>query len=545
MLSLLTQTRFPLGPHHTSRTVMAQRASEVLAELDTLYPPSAPWRIMGQLSPSEQAHETSEWKRVRRAMHTFVNIRASHRMAAFKAYDVGAKVQARVDSYPKTRAFKTTAFTPAEVKYTIPLYLEPGEGPITMRNPTNEPEKRIVSYVKYLLRSAGILYHHVPGTHPPILQLVLPLEPEEPQPKTWVSQLFRRPGPVRSSSVPPPTHNNKKAQEKGQNKGKKEEWHQQVWLRIEVKRGRSQSRHGSRAPSATGSRAPSRAHSRAPSRAPSGGGSRATSQAPSRAPSQAGASRSGSRAPSDQGSRTPSLSGTDRVDRRVTIDLAPLHGALMSSGRRRASSSGSSRVVLTLTEPRGYPLLRSALSAAKPPSESELRQEQERSSVSSTGTCALEIPRSGSEDSHGGRNGEEDEEGEGERGRPRSKESHERASSSTTPRRLSKLSKSPHQHRSVAVGSVGSGSTAIVGSVSTVTGSLAGRCDSDRKGEGHGEADGRGRAGEGPSALLESVFGRETVEHLTNEAHDEYAYDMEYDAKRSRSLPPGKTRQHH
>lgn len=536
MLSLLTQTRFPLGPHHTSRTVMAQRASEVLAELDTLYPPSAPWRIMGQvLSDTEQAYETSEWKRVRRAMHTFVNIRATHRMAAFKAYDVGAKVQARVDAYPKTRAFKTTAFTPAEVKYTIPLYLEPQAemGPITLRNPTNEPEKRIVSYVKYLLRSAGILYHHVPDTHPAILQLVLPLAPEEPkEPKTWVSSLFRRPSPVRSSSVPPPTVNSVK-KEQARQKGKKEEWHQQVWLRIEVKRGRSRSRHGSRAASASGSRAPSRVHSRAPSRAPSAGGSRTASQAPSRtasrAPSQAGASRSGSRAPSDgNGSRTPSLSGADRqdrLDRRVTLDLGPLHGALMhasglgagvagagaptTSGRRRASSSGSSRVVLTLTEPRGYPLLHSALSAAKPPSEAELaRQVEERSSVSSTaststdttettGSSALEIPRSGSDDSHDSR--------EDERGRPRSKESHERASSSTTPRRLSKLSKSPHQHRSVAVGSVGSGSTAIVGSASTV---------------GPDERE--------PSSLLEGVFGRETAERMLD------------GGMRSRSVPPGK-----
>lgn len=269
MLALLLQTRFPLGPTHTSRYVMQERVRDRLQELDELYPPNAPWRN------AQGDHERKEWVRVRKAMADFLEIDGVKRMALFAAYDVGERVKARVMEHSlanKGRSFKTTTFIPAEVKYTLPIYLDPEA--LIFRNPTGESEKRILSYIKYLLRSSGILYHCL-SCSSNIIQLVLPLAPSTTPPSSLElpSPIARRPrsgerdhaeppslfnalfsfgkkNTSRSASVPPKPAV-KTTVPTGQKKGK--EWATKCWIKVEFE-GRQdmvgrKSRRGSRASS--------------------------------------------------------------------------------------------------------------------------------------------------------------------------------------------------------------------------------------------------------------------------------------------------------
>lgn len=510
MLALLLRARFPLGPKHTSRHVMAERAAEALQLLDDLYPPDEPWRGLGPsaavaLSEEERQLEEESWGGVRRALANFTLLDAKMRMAAFADYDVGGAVRARVAQHAKKiggKSFKTTTFVPSDVKYTLPLYLEPSDdeqGNIELRNPTGEPERRVVSYIKYLLRCAGILYHHIPDTSPVVLQLVLPLGPPPPpdakprelppQNENWVSNFLglRRPPPVtRSSSVPPPTNRTLPAKPQGETRGKRA-WAQQAWLRIEVERSgpsrpasRSTSQTGSRAPSQAGSRAPSQAGSRAPSqtgsrvqsRAPSASSSRAHSRAPSRAGSRPPASRPPSRPPSRGGHRehaadpTALTNGLNAISnthkpplhlnpalpphppkpvpphilrpaykRAMTQPSSPLARAVSQPATKTpttsppisptaplrrvisATLSAAPRVVLSVSEPRGVPLIRAALATATPPP-----FDNAYFSPQPTPAMAISSPVSASASE------------EEERGRPRSKETPPDRNESSTPK---------------------------------------------------------------------------------------------------------------
>lgn len=119
-------------------------------------------------------------------------------------------------------------FIPGEIKYTLPLYLEPPPPnttvsdaessmvSITLQNPNGESERRINSYIRYLLRSKGILYHSLPNSSE-ILQLVVPIStspdaipvaPQAPRGNEndnigtgWIAAL--NPFKARSASVPP------------------------------------------------------------------------------------------------------------------------------------------------------------------------------------------------------------------------------------------------------------------------------------------------------------------------------------------------------
>ncbi|BEI86413.1 hypothetical protein CcaverHIS002_0607000 [Cutaneotrichosporon cavernicola] len=457
MLAMLLQTRFPLGPHHKSRTIMAERANECLDLMDAIYPPGEPWRALGpgvvtQLTDIELVEEELAWTRVRRAMYNFVDIDAHRRMKAFAKYDVGQYMRARITDHARMvafRTFKTTTFVPSEVKHTLPLYLEmEDDGPIVFRNPSHESEKRIVSYIKYLLRCAGILYHHVPDTNPPVLQLVLPLAPpaEEPdkrlpQTEGWMAQLLGlgRKSPFRSNSVPPPTVRKEAPPLQADLRGKRA-WAQQAWMQIEVEK--------------VGNLSGSRQPSRAPSRAPSRPTSRPTSRPGSRNPSKSGRPGSRSRAlstpeeplspatehttlePLQEGKphqhlmrHLVSLTAERNADKkpvpRRTVStpliedppsppLSP-HVQFGAPLRRTVSVSIAAlahapRVVLTLSEPRGYPVVREALATAVPPPlEGSRRRGPEVPPTPPT--RALAIPNAG---------GDDDE--EPSRGRSRSKE---------------------------------------------------------------------------------------------------------------------------
>ncbi|WWD18370.1 hypothetical protein CI109_102820 [Kwoniella shandongensis] len=205
LLSLLLQVRFPLGPKHVSPYIMRERAADRLQELDELYPPHQPWRKRrGSKNDPDTVDldfEKKEWARVRKAMGDFLEIDSKKRMEKFSRYDIGEKTRNRVQEWEEARGgdrkFKSTIFAPAEVKYTLPIYLddETGSGSanghshghgnghghgdkrkkdrIILRNPAGESERRVKSYLKYLLRSAGILYHIIPSqpsaTNTPVL----------------------------------------------------------------------------------------------------------------------------------------------------------------------------------------------------------------------------------------------------------------------------------------------------------------------------------------------------------------------------------------
>ncbi|WRT67673.1 uncharacterized protein IL334_004645 [Kwoniella shivajii] len=160
--------------------------------------------------------ERKEWRRVRNAMRDFLELDGKKRMSNFNAYTLGEQINQRVNNWiqdEKTRfssstRFKSTSFIETEIKYTLPIYLDQSEeednddqaehdyreaesshrilghggndksrpkrnnhktqtqnqnqNVITLRNPQGESERRCKSYIKYLLRSSGVLYHLLP-----------------------------------------------------------------------------------------------------------------------------------------------------------------------------------------------------------------------------------------------------------------------------------------------------------------------------------------------------------------------------------------------
>ncbi|KAL7423208.1 hypothetical protein Q5752_002508 [Cryptotrichosporon argae] len=497
MLSLLTQTRFPLGPTHTSRYIMSERARDRLQELDELYPPEAPWRALGpgarRLEADEHEAEADEWDRVRRALRAFLDVDARRRMASFEAYDVGPRMRARVDAHrAKQRAneFKSTSFVKTDVKYTLPLTLEPATpplgddtpAPLVLRNLAGDSERRVLSYIKYLLRSNGILYHHIPDSSPPILQLVLPIAPPLPStPDTlppltengqashgaaataapsptlgWVSNLLSLSRKPRSASVPPKQGGRgASSPAPPPHKGKKE-WAQACWMRVETEGRRHSGRAHSHAdaPSRPGSRAPSRASSRARQ---ASGDSAVFAPAHDRAPpappaivvadtltplaplapmtsrppvarvasarkdvylsplsrqlslaatsdspesSSDSASVSASASASAPPSRSMSRRSTSASVKSAASGSVSGSGSGSTSHRRPSCAPRAPRVIITLSEPRGYDIVRSAL---------DVRHAESPLATSSTRSMPVSVPTSSEDD-------------EPERGRPRSKD---------------------------------------------------------------------------------------------------------------------------
>ena len=146
---------------------MRERTLDRLQELDELYPPSSPFRnhpSLYSLSEAERKFEIAEWKRVRLGLWKFLVIDGNERMAGFAAYELGPKISERVTAHAqrdKAGGFKTLSFVATEIKHTLPIYLdtEQNDGVIVLHNPTGLSERRIISYIKYILRSKGVLYH--------------------------------------------------------------------------------------------------------------------------------------------------------------------------------------------------------------------------------------------------------------------------------------------------------------------------------------------------------------------------------------------------
>ena len=247
---------------------MGSRVSDVLRQLDHAYPPARPagrWK----LSEAEHQFEQREWVRVRRALAMFLDINGARRMVSFQKYAFGAKMQSKMLQWERKREgeeegdeFRQLSFVKGTVKCPLPLsVLEEREGSgardvpgtsteggalglfgpgsgikvdeageeaiettghrLILSNPTHAPEDRVLSFLKYLLRTNGILYHAITDDPHTLLQLVIPVRPPRPpapptenqpsdnheaesvgtKPKGWLPD-FLRPKVNRSVSMP-------------------------------------------------------------------------------------------------------------------------------------------------------------------------------------------------------------------------------------------------------------------------------------------------------------------------------------------------------
>lgn len=269
---------------------MRSRTKDRLQELDELYPPQAPWRLLPDsehLTAEAKAHEQAEWQRVRKAMKDFLEIDGRRRMQRFENYQIGPRLAKRLDKFGQCledhggRSMKSTSMIPTPVEYTLPLYLddqrssgaeEQGEGNkmvLALDNPTGVKERKVLSYIRYLLRSAGIGYHcltndaggECEGNYV-VYQLVLALphapsrlasiprqNPTTPDPSPsqgksgWVASLnpFKRPQVARSISMPaqkrPPAQARATTPDPAVTnpegtRGKTERW-LRIWIKIE------------------------------------------------------------------------------------------------------------------------------------------------------------------------------------------------------------------------------------------------------------------------------------------------------------------------
>ncbi len=185
MLRLLTGIRYPIGASHTSVRSMSIRAQRAVA---TIKDPELRDRV-GKLlevngerrmrnfedlvkaleSPTDEAHRSvKEFKST-----TFIPVEPSHKMnlplvvgpaaeAALTspllpsgATPTGSKRSTPVNSRPVSPVFGGADSSDA--------HLSPAPS-LLLSNPSYQPAQRVLSYVKYCLRCAGILYHCWPDT---------------------------------------------------------------------------------------------------------------------------------------------------------------------------------------------------------------------------------------------------------------------------------------------------------------------------------------------------------------------------------------------
>lgn len=440
---------------------MRSRIKDRLQELDEVYPPLAPWLVLPdheKLSQADKAHEGAEWVRVRRAMRHFLEMDGKKRMQKFEAYEIGGRQVERLDKFGQCleahggRALKSTSFIPAEVEYTLPLYLdlehpiEDNEGTegnkvIVLDNPTGMKARKALSYIRYLLRSAAIGYHCLSPheSDETIYQLVLPLRPtgagissipphvkpadpnsnrssqqnpgsrndraESPNSRNsgtgWVASLnpFKRPSAARSVSLPAQRRSAPRSPplDTGAEKKGKLSW-LRIWIKIEF-----QSTPGYH--DGSGSETPGR-HYLTPLIG--------TQALPDLSLGGLGLGFSSARRPSPRRRTTtdryPSTSRPSPLSRQVSPDRrspTPSRASTNASSAQLRRARG--KIIVHLSDPRGYEVLRSALDI-------------KHSGLSDDGDGDGEASESSPVIIQVSRDAEEDQE-EGERGRPRSKES--------------------------------------------------------------------------------------------------------------------------
>lgn len=186
MLRLLTGIRYPIGASHTSVRSMSIRAQRAVA---TIKDPELRDRVgkllqvngerrMRNFEDLVKALETSAEEPPYRGVKefkstTFIPVQPQHKMNL--PLVVGPAAEAAL-----TSPLLPSGATPSASKRTTPINSRPTSPTLAnadvpdahlspaptllLSNPTYQPAQRILSYVKYCLRCAGILYHCWPDT---------------------------------------------------------------------------------------------------------------------------------------------------------------------------------------------------------------------------------------------------------------------------------------------------------------------------------------------------------------------------------------------
>ncbi|TKY88996.1 hypothetical protein EX895_002237 [Sporisorium graminicola] len=186
MLRLLTGIRYPIGASHTSVRSMSIRAQRAVA---TIHDPELRDRVgkllevngerrMRNFEDLVQALESSAEEPPQRGVKdfkstTFIPVEPQHKMNL--PLVIGPAAEAAL-----TSPLLPSGATPTASKRTTPQNSTPtsptfaaGDVPdahlspaptLLLSNPTHQPAQRVLSYVKYCLRCAGILYHCWPDT---------------------------------------------------------------------------------------------------------------------------------------------------------------------------------------------------------------------------------------------------------------------------------------------------------------------------------------------------------------------------------------------
>ena len=158
LLRCLTGVRYPLGTSHTSPSAMGNRAKKMLATI-----------------PDSQ---------MRKDIAALLDIHGERRMESFVRIADRIQEKVALSQTRIRRELKCTSFVPAPPQHAmvLPLLLtkqadliQPPdvslpmdrEYPmITLLNTSQQPSRRVLSFIKYCLRCAGILYYTLPGPEP-------------------------------------------------------------------------------------------------------------------------------------------------------------------------------------------------------------------------------------------------------------------------------------------------------------------------------------------------------------------------------------------
>ena len=158
LLRCLSGIRYPLGTTHTSPASMGVRAQRVLSSL----PPS----------------------QLRDDVAGLLDLQAEARMRHFDQLAERVETEAGMPSERQRRELKCTSFVPAPPQHAmvLPLVLTnealtqpmadmpqamnlPNYSMITLLNTSLQPSQRVLSFIRYCFRCAGILYHTVGITY--------------------------------------------------------------------------------------------------------------------------------------------------------------------------------------------------------------------------------------------------------------------------------------------------------------------------------------------------------------------------------------------
>ncbi|CDR88928.1 uncharacterized protein SPSC_05760 [Sporisorium scitamineum] len=186
MLRLLTGVRYPIGASHTSVRSMSIRAQRAVA---TIADPELRDRVgkllevngerrMRNFEDLVKALEASAEEPPQRGIKefkstTFIPVEPQHKMnlplvvgpaaeaaLASPLLPSGATPTASKRTTPQNSTPTSPTFATADVP---DAHLSPAPT-LLLSNPTHQPAQRVLSYVKYCLRCAGILYHCWPDT---------------------------------------------------------------------------------------------------------------------------------------------------------------------------------------------------------------------------------------------------------------------------------------------------------------------------------------------------------------------------------------------